>query len=442
MFPCQIPSVRRKHIYTGAMGAIQFTLLSGLFMVAYVREIGLSYRGLGRLVGLGAFAFAFQLLGAHIAARTGKRRSVWFRWAMISRLCQGVAVVSSFYFCRSSPFLAVSLLVGFLTLAKVFAALSAPPWFSWLADVVPADQHGLFMGRRTFWIALATILVAIPCAALVDWWSETGFGIQAMLLVFAFALALGYLDLFIHRTIPEPAMKPEPERRFFRETIAVFRDRKFRSVLVFSSAWGLAMSVGSTMFMLYAVEELGFRHNLTAGVLVFTAVPLLTTLLTSRYLGGLIDRLGTRPVLFWSHLLWSVMPAVYFFATRETAAYWLLGAFLVGRPAVYSAMLARQKLVCRLPRREDRSMYVAVSSCVASAAVGVGAIIAGEVLQLLSGWSFALGGATFSGFHVLFGASILLRLGATTLVRSLPAPAVEREHIRASEAAETARKVA
>jgi dipeptide/tripeptide permease len=68
----------RKHIYTGAMGSIQFTLLSGLFMTVYVREVGLSYGGVGMLVGLGSFAFAFQLLGAHLAARTGRRRTVWF----------------------------------------------------------------------------------------------------------------------------------------------------------------------------------------------------------------------------------------------------------------------------------------------------------------------------------------------------------------------------
>jgi hypothetical protein len=263
-----------------------------------------------------------------------------------------------------------------------------------------------------------------------------------MLLVFAFALALGYLDLFIHRTIPEPAMKPEPDRRLFREIFAVLRDRKFRPVLAFSCAWGFAMSVGATMFMLYALEELGFRRNLTTGVLVFRALPLVTILLTSRYLGGLIDRLGTRPVLFWSHLLWAFIPTIYFFATPETAAWWLVGAFLLGGPAIHAAMTAREKLVCRLPRREDRSMYVAVSACASSAAVGVGAIVAGEVLQLLGGWSFALGGSTFSGYHVLFGASILLRLAATTLVRRLPAPALERERIRASETAAAARTAA
>ena len=78
-------------------------------------------------------------------------------------------------------------------------------------------------------------------------------------------------------------------------------------------------------------------------------------------------------------------------------------------------------------------MYLAVCTCVASLAVGAGALVAGEVMEFLDGWSVTLFGASFVGFHVLFGASALLRLASTALTRFLPDRETEHATVRESE---------
>lgn len=98
-----------------------------------------------------------------------------------------------------------------------------------------------------------------------------------------------------------------------------------------------------------------------------------------------------------------------------------------------AAMNASMKLVTRLPRREERGMYLAVSTCVGSLAVGAGALVAGEVMELLDGWSFTLFGVGFVGYHVLFGASAVLRLASTTLTAFLPDRETEHATMRESE---------
>ena len=141
-FPGLIPSVWRKHIYTGAMGATHFTLLTGMILVAYIRELGVSYRGLGMLVGFSSFAFSFQLLGAHIAARIGRRRTFWFYAAMFERLLRGLAVLAVFYLAGVNVVLASAVFIGFMTLASMSTALAVPCWFSWLTDLIPAERPG------------------------------------------------------------------------------------------------------------------------------------------------------------------------------------------------------------------------------------------------------------------------------------------------------------
>jgi Na+/melibiose symporter-like transporter len=423
----------RKHIYTGAMGHNWFMIFTGIFLVAYGREIGISYRGFGLLGALSAFAIGFQLLGAHVTACRGRRRGFWFATALASRLCRGVAVAAAFYLSRYDPVVTTVAFVGLFALGSALDSMAVPPWFSWLADLIPADQQGRFWGRRSFWIAMATVAFVLPLAALVDWWSEVGLGLHAFLVAFAAATVIGSIDLFIHRTIPEPAIRPEPARRLGRNILGVLRDRRFRPWLVFKCAWNFSLALGGSMTLIYVTENLGFRYSFLSGALILIVLPSVAGLFTVRYTGALVDRLGTRTVLAWSHVLWSLVPLVWFLATPETAAAWMLGTFLVVGPTTQAAMNAGLKHVTRLPRREDRAMYLAVSMCLTHLAMGTGAFVAGEVLEALEGWSWTAGGGTFVGFHVLFGASFVLRLGSCALTRFLPDHGTEQSFVRAAE---------
>jgi len=433
-FPGLIPGVWRKHIYTGAMGATYFSLLSGMIIVAYVRELGMSYRGLGLLMGLGSFAFAFQLVGAHVAARIGRRRPFWFHTAMLERLFKGLAVVAAFHLAGTSVPLACTAFVAFMTLASVSSALAVPCWFSWLTDLIPAERHGALLGRRSAWTSLTVVCVALPCAWFIDRMTEVGMGVHGMLAVFALALVLGYLDLFIHRTIPEPHMRAAPARRFSSEISKVLRDARFRPVLIFKGAWGFSSAIGGMISIVYLNEYLGFRKDLFTGILALIAIPSVSTILFAPHLGALVDRLGCRRVLVWGHVLWSIIPLGFMLMRPgPSVAFSVAGLFLVTNFAMYAAMNAGQKLVTRLPRREDRGMYLAVSTCVGSLSVGAGALVAGEVMQFLDGWGVTLLGAPFLGYHVLFAASALLRLASTALTGLLPDRETEHATMRASE---------
>ena len=182
------------------------------------------------------------------------------------------------------------------------------------------------------------------------------------------------------------------------------------------------------------LEYLGFSRNMLMGVVVLVAMPRVAAMLTGRYAGGLVDGLGCRTVLKWSHLVWSMIPAGLFLMRPGEHVVWqLAGFFLLANFATNAAINARQKLVTRLPKREDRSMYIAVSTCHASVAAGVGCLAGGEILQALDGWSYRAGGFELVGFHVIFAISAALRLASTSLTRFLPDRETERAYVRAAE---------
>ena len=52
--PGELPSLMRKHIYTGAMAMVCYTLVAHMFFVDYGNRIGLSYWHWGLLNGVAA----------------------------------------------------------------------------------------------------------------------------------------------------------------------------------------------------------------------------------------------------------------------------------------------------------------------------------------------------------------------------------------------------
>jgi len=428
-FAWRLPAIMRRHIYTGAMGHSYGHLLGGMLLVAYGREIGVSYRAWGIMAALSSFTVLFQLVSAHLTEQIGHRRAIWFACAMAERLARGLAIVAAYHLSGGDPIFTSAVFVGLIAVANAFSAMATPPWWSWLADLIPADRHGLFWGRRSAWIALVVISVFLPSAYLVDVATDRGLRMPAMLTVFALGLFLGYTDLFIHRTIPEPPAKAGNRRGLRAELATVLRDRLFRPWLAFRCAWNFSMSLGGSMMTIYFLENLGFRNRLAAAALFVVIVPLLSQLAGGRYVGGLVDRLGTRPVLACSHVVWSFTPMFWFFVTRDTSIWWPVAWQLVSGLATSSAENAGSKLVTRLPRREDCAMYLAVSNCLVHVASGLGALAAGEVLTFLEGMSWDLGGLTLDGFHILYLVSTFLRLASTALTRLLPTPEAERDRI-------------
>jgi MFS family permease len=420
IYPWQLPDIMRKHIVTGAMGTIYFVLL-GLYLVPFGTSIGMQYWHWGVLSAACSFVLVLEVFSAYMVARTGIRRSLWFLTALAGRLLRGLGIAAAFLFMRASGNLSLGLFLLLLVAAACFEAIADPPWFSWLADIIPHGEHGRFWGRRSAWIALAGLLVTVPIGYAVDHVTED-LKLTAFMMVFGFGFTLGILDLIIHRTIPEPRMKMPPRRAFWHEMKAPFLDPGFRPWLIFNAVWTFSMTLGGSLAMVYFVDDLKIRGNFTGGSLVLVVVPQVVTVLTAPLFGRMVDSAGTKRTMLWSYAIWALWPLFWVPATPETALFWLgLGA-VVGSVGVTGGLNAGLKFVTRQPPAGHVATYVAVSTSTASVAGGFGPLVAGFALQALKGRSWQIAGLTVIGFHLLFVASFLLRSLSILGIRRIPEP--------------------
>jgi len=273
VYPWELPTIMRKHIYTGVMGSVYFYLIGGLFFVTFGNRIGLSRFQWGLMGGLSSFLLSAQLISALITRRAGRRKRLWFWCAVAGRSIRFVGIFLALLLWHLGWRESGVVLITAVCIANFFGAMAAPPWYSWLADIIPEEEHGGFWGRRSWWIGFWVVCTAVPLGFLLDAVGET-YKLPVVTSIFFAASVVGLLDLVIHGTIPEPAMVKPPREHFLRHLIEPLRDRGFRPWLIFNGCWTFGMTLGGALATVYFVQELGIERNMKWGALVLMAFPL------------------------------------------------------------------------------------------------------------------------------------------------------------------------
>jgi len=427
VYPSDLHGVMRKHIYTGAMGSTYFTLIAGLFYIYYGTEVGLTRPLWGLMGGISAFALASQVLAAYIAERIPRRKLLWFITALAGRVLR----VSMLFLClwlwyRRWPY-TVYLLIAGMCASDFFDAWAGPPWFSWLADIIPERKQGRFWGRRSAWVSLATVCALVPAGFVMDEVSADH-KMAIVTWVFIGAAVIGIADIVIHGTLPEPRLDAGESGPLLDRLIAPVMDKDFQPWLVFNVAWTASMTLGGALGTLYFMRELEYEKHFLAGVIVLSALTQFGVVVSSTWSGKLVDKVGPRRVLLWGHFFWAVLPLYWVFATPATANLWLGWSSFSGGAGSAAASTAANKLITRLPQPQDRAMYVAVNACLANIASAIGVWTAGLVLWIFGDAHWTVLGWTFAAFPLLFVASFILRfVCAQTLLRRVVDPGQEEE---------------
>ncbi|TVQ21040.1 MAG: MFS transporter, partial [Spirochaetaceae bacterium] len=120
IYAWELPSIMRKHIYTGVMGSIHGTLVSGILFVFFGTAVGLTEFQWGLLAGISSWVIAAQPLSALITERTGNRKRIWFLSALTDRSLRFIGIaVSLVLWTRGVPSSAVFLLVAIFAVGTV-----------------------------------------------------------------------------------------------------------------------------------------------------------------------------------------------------------------------------------------------------------------------------------------------------------------------------------
>jgi MFS family permease len=199
------------------------------------------------------------------------------------------------------------------------------------------------------------------------------------------------------------------------------RHRQFRSFILYTCYWHMALMVGAPFISMYWMEHVGMP--LFEVLLLWTIAGVGGALLSQR-LGRWADRFGQRPVLVLCTAFKSINMLTLLSCPRDPeAAFWLLApVFMVDAFLNAGITIANNGYLLKHSPRENRTMFVAAGTAYAGLAGGLVSVAAGALLAALEGWSFQLGPFSIIHFHLLFGLSVVMRLAGALLATRVSEP--------------------
>ncbi|MHB0856022.1 MAG: MFS transporter [Anaerolineae bacterium] len=346
------------------------------FLVLYLLVLGASTATVGVFASLNsAAALAAPLLGAWLVERSA-RRKLWvvlgpgglariplLLMAAIPLVFSGQAAVACF--------LAASAIQSF------GGSVGLPAYSSLLADVVPIQVRGRFLGAQM----LAGNVIRLAIVPLAGWLIGWVGGVSGYQLAWIIAALAGLAATRAYARIPEPACAEGRDLVGLANAgsggsgwRALRRDHLFVAFCLINVIWTAGVQGIVPFFTVHMASDLGFSVGTIA---YLTTASTLASILITRLMGNLVDRKGAAVITAGSML-----------AMVPTPLFWMLARtpFQVGLVQAYGnlawtgAAVAATPLILMLTPVQYRSRYIAVFNT----ANGVAAIIA----PLVAGWLY------------------------------------------------------
>ena len=387
--------------------------------VQFARSMGATGLHIGILGALPLGLVCVQLLAAVAVQRMQHRKPLWLGMSIVQRLIFLPAALGPWLLPQVPDTVWIWTLLALTALNHTMLHFCTPLWLSWMGDYLPHKGLNRFWGVRHStqqWTAALALL------ANALFFVRAGVDVRfAFAAIITLGALLGVTDILLFLRVEEPPMRQAAQCRLWDALAAPFRQRDFRGFIFYSCFWNLAAMVGAPFISMYLLEHVGMD---LFHVLLLWTVSWVGGALLSNQLGKWAERFGQRPVLVLCTafksinmiglLLCPADPTIAFFAL---APIFMIDAFLNAGIAI-----ANNGYMIKNSPRENRTMFVAAGTGFAGIVGGAASIVAGAGLAATMDWSWISHGTTYVNFHVLFGASMVLRLVSAVLATQIREP--------------------
>lgn len=291
--------------------------------------------------------------------------------------------------------------------ACLLTSLTGVAWTGLMQRVVPRGIRGVYFARRNRICQIALLVFIVAAVAVTEVFGQA-------LPVFCGFIAFACLTravsiVFAHKTtvLPAETRKAVP---LAAQVTSLRQERPFLLFIVCGALWGMTANFAAPFLPVFFLRELHWT-NLQVGA--FFIASLLVGALAFPAWGGLIQRHGSRPVMFIALAFWSTTNLCWVLVTPAQS---VLPFVLSGVTGAANAgiVLCNFNLILKLMPASARALAVGLNTAVTSLATALAPIAAGTLL----GWSQGLGWATTTGYRCLFvGQIVLAALTALVLTR-------------------------
>src|SRR5690606_2202686 len=257
-------------IADGLASEAMVTFTGGAFLAAIALHLGATNFQLGVLAALPAFSSVFQLFSIWLVRRFNNRGAIAVISNIFARFPLLLIGILPLLFSGGTS---VQVLIFTLFFHYFFGSVAGASWNSWMKDLVPENQLGTYFSRRSRLSQILNVTLSLLTAIVLDYIKvhHPDKEIMAYAGMFLTGGILGMIGVYALAKTPEPKSFLANEN-LFRLFHKPMKDRNFRKLLVFHSAWAFSLNLATPFFSVYMLKTIGLPLSYIIGLGILTQI--------------------------------------------------------------------------------------------------------------------------------------------------------------------------
>ncbi|MBV6459117.1 MAG: hypothetical protein HONBIEJF_02258 [Fimbriimonadaceae bacterium] len=388
------------------------TLVSGTFLVGFIRHLGGGDAWIGILAAVPSLCGILQIPGSIYGRRFLTYKHFVLPGGLTWRLFYLPLIVLAFVPWPNE--LRLFLLLICVAIASAATQFVNPIYTDWLAEMVPTNSRGWFFSRRNAIAAAIGSATGLVAGLVLDAFRRANMeavGFGTLFIAAAIFSAVSFA-LYVRMT---DRVRPNPIPATLREGLRAFKvplmDRDFRPVLLFLAIFVLGQSFAGNLFAAFALESLDMSFTVLQISGVAHAAGMVTSGKVWGYLG---DKYGNKPIIAILAVGIAFSPACWLFcvpgADFANAVILFVGHLFSG--AMWGGIVVCQlNLLLATAKESDRANYIGIGLALQAVIGAVSPMLGAALMSQLR-----LTMDPITAYKWVFGVCMLMRGAAVAFL--------------------------
>lgn len=265
--------------------------------------------------------------------------------------------------------------IALFTIYTIFGGILLPAWFSWMGDLVPAQDRGKYFSIRNRAAGIASIVSVLIGAFILDYYKTKGLALIGFSIIFFFSSLIRFISYFYLAKQYAPRFRVK-KSSYFSLWSFIKRGGNYRNYALYKFFFYFAMMIASPFFAVYMLEDLKFSY------LMFTIVSMSSSvyyLLFSTLLGRFADRFGNVKLLHISNFFFTLTPLLWLLF--KSPLYLVLVPQLISGLGNAALILASSNFTYDAVSQEKRGICIAYEGLFIGAGTFIGSLLGGVLIK-------------------------------------------------------------
>ncbi|MBI2130265.1 MFS transporter [Candidatus Woesearchaeota archaeon] len=393
----------KKSLKASIFDGASFAVMDGM-TASYMTPFAIALNSSVNVIA--ALTYAPQLVGAFVILFTSKivelmkdRKKIIFLTAIFHAILW-IPLLLIPYLSPAHQYL----LIVYISIQTVFAEIMSPVWNSLMGDIVPPFERGRFFALRNRIVGITSFVSALSAGLLLSYLSPKhpflGFTI-----LFAIAFIARLMSAVFRGMMHNPHVDYKATEKFSLVDFVKKMDKtNYGRFVAYIALFKFSVSVASPFFVLYMLRDLKFSY---LQFTILTAAEIIASFIAAGMWGRLIDKKGTKFVLYVTGIMTPLIPLFWLFSGNF---HYLMLVEMYSGFSWAGFNLSASNFMFDTVRPQNRVRCISYFRFFESIAIFFGALLGGFLIHWLPSWVF------LSSIPLLFLISGVLRLLSSLLM--------------------------